>query len=53
MIKLSLAGIYTKAIKSWNAKDPADQSAWTQFCAFIIAQYERMLVETDSPTAGQ
>ena len=46
MIKLSATGLYTKAIERWNAKDPANQSAWTQFRPFIIAQYKRMLAET-------
>ena len=53
LIKLAATGLYAKAIERWNVLAPADRSAWTQFRAFIIAQYERMLTETDGPTAGQ
>ena len=53
IIKLTATGLYTKAIEQWSGLDSADRQQWSQFCPFIIGQYERMLRESGGPTAGQ
>ena len=53
MIKPKNTGLYTKALERWNVRAITDRKRWSDFCMFMIEQYERMLREGTGPTAAQ
>ena len=52
LIKMKNTGLYAKAIDRWHQRDPKDNQDWSDFRAFMIEQFEKMLRNHEGPTVG-
>ena len=52
LIKLKNTGLYAKAIEKWNQREADDGTTWSDFRAFMIEQFEKMLRNNEGPTVG-
>ena len=52
LIKMKNTGLYAKAIEKWGKREAEQRKQWSDFRAFMIEQYEKMLRSNEGPTAG-
>ena len=52
-IKMITKGLYKQVIEKWQHRGVAERLAWVDFCAFMVTEFQRMMLEGTDPTTTQ